>query len=274
MNKLRTISIDPQFLNISKKKIKQKPLITNEININSNNIKQLLLEKLRQHKKSKKTSKQPMIRLNTLDEQNFSLMPKTIDPEPQLIEKIETTVECHLEPDTQLEDELIKHRPMIDHKPTIDHKPIIENTYVEETIEPIDIEVAKSVIEPDRPYGVLKNGFKPTYKDWSKGESKEIQPTMIEEREIKKTFTLGKKNKSVGVLIKNNISRKKVETDKINYKKTSLVTLKNHLKKHNLIKFGTTAPSELLREMYEGAKMCGEINNSNATNIVHNFKEA
>jgi len=256
MNKLRTISIDPQFLNISKKKIKQKPLITNEININSNNIKQLLLEKLRQHKKSKKTSKQPMIRLNTLDEQNVSLMPKVYDLKPQLIEKIETIIEC--EPDVKIEDV---------------EKPLVDNQVIEKTTIDTDCEIAKMAIEPDRPYGVLKNGVKPTYKDWSKGEAKEIAPTMIEEREIKKTFTLGKKNKSVGVLIKNNISRKKVETDKINYKKTSLVTLKNHLKKHNLIKFGTTAPSELLREMYEGAKMCGEINNSNATNIVHNFKE-
>ena len=182
MNKLRTISIDPQFLNISKKKIKQKPLITNDININSNNIKQLLLEKLRQHKKSKKTSKQPMIRLNTLDEQNVSLMPKVVsDFTPQLIEKVETTIECN-EPDVTIEEAL-------------EDTPIVEKT-----IESTDYEIAKTAIEPDRPYGVLKNGVKPTYKDWSKCETKEIAPTMIEEKEIKKTFTLGKKNKSVGIL--------------------------------------------------------------------------
>jgi hypothetical protein len=79
MNKLKTISLDPQFLNISKKKVKPKPILTNEININSNNIKQLLLEKLRQHKKSKKTLKQPMICLNTMDEQNIALMPKKVE---------------------------------------------------------------------------------------------------------------------------------------------------------------------------------------------------
>ena len=61
ISKLRTISIDPQFLNISKKKFKQKPIIASEININSNNIKQLLLEKLRQHKKSKKNTFAPQI---------------------------------------------------------------------------------------------------------------------------------------------------------------------------------------------------------------------
>ena len=42
----------------------------------------------------------------------------------------------------------------------------------------------------------------------------------------------------------------------------------------NLIKFGTTAPSELLREMYENSKLCGEISNNNPTNIVHNFKQS
>lgn len=265
MNKLKTISLDPQFLNISKKKIKQKPLITNEININSNNIKQLLLEKLRQHKKSKKTMKQPMIRLNTMDEQNMSMMPKAIDidSKPHLIEKIKP--EDSPSPITIETETIIKTD-----EPTPSVCEIIDKTY----------------IQPDKPYGVLKNGTKPTYKDWTKDRDKqdtliekepemEREPeTIIEEREIKKTFVLGKKNKSVGVLIKNNSTRKKIEADKINYKKTSISTLKNHLKKHNLIKFGTTAPNELLREMYEGVKLCGDISNSNATNIVHNFKEA
>ena len=259
MNKLKTISLDPQYLNISKKKVK--PIITHEVNINSNNIKQLLLEKLRQHKKNKKTMKQPMIRLNTLDEQNISMMPKTIDVNPQLIEKLDPFPE----PISIKTETVVKVK-----EPEPEVCEIIE----------------KTVIQPDRPYGVLKNGIKPTFKDWSKHdiepkdnptiiEPVQIQaPEMIEEREIKKTFILGKKNKSVGVLIKNNISRRKIEMDKLNYKKTNLATLKNHLKKHNLIKFGTTAPSELLREMYEGVKLCGEISNSNAANIVHNFKES
>jgi hypothetical protein len=258
MNKLKTISLDPQYLNISKKKIKPKPIITHEVNINSNNIKQLLLEKLRQHKKNKKTIKQPMIRLNTLDEQNSSMMPKTISVTPPLVEKIKPET-ISIETET-----VIKTDPAEPAEPA----------------EPTETEVCeiieKAVIQPDRPYGVLKNGTKPTFKDWSKQDVPEIEsfPDIIEEREIKNTFVLGKKNKSVGVLIKNNISRRKIEMDKLNYKKTNLATLKNHLKKHNFIKFGTTAPSELLREMYEGVQLCGEITNSNATNIVHNFKES
>ena len=250
ISKLRTISIDPQYLNISKKKIKQKPVIASEININSNNIKQLLLEKLRQHKKSKK-NKGPMIQMNTFDEQN------TI--KPQLIEKdrpVEVT----------LLDKPVKIEP--DKMTVCVETPKIEPVESLEVCEPFETK-----IQPDKPYGVLKNGTKPTYKIWSRQEPETIEP-IIEEREIQRTFTLGKKNKSVSVLIKNNKTRRNNEESKINLKKTSLTTLKNHLKKNNLIKFGTTAPSELLREMYENSKLCGEISNNNPTNIVHNFKQS
>jgi len=251
MSKLRTISIDPQFLNISKKKIKQKPIIASEVNINSNNIKQLLLEKLRQHKKSKK-NKGPIIQTNTFDEQNLI--------KPQLIDKnVEVT--------------------MLDKPDVIDKNvevTILDKPEVKEEIsicvEPEQKSICETTIQPDKPYGVLKNGIKPTYKIWSKQDVPQIP--IVEEREIQKTFVLGKKNKSVGVLIKSNKTRKNHEDIKINLKKTSMATLKNHLKKNNLIKFGTTAPSELLREMYENSKMCGEITNNNAANILHNFKQS
>jgi hypothetical protein len=246
ISKLRTISIDPQYLNISKKKIKQKPLIASEININSNNIKQLLLEKLRQHKKSKK-NKGPMIQMNTFDEQN------TI--KPHLIEK-DKPIEV-LMMDKPEEITVCVETPKIE--------PVVESIELDESFE--------NRIQPDKPYGVLKNGTKPTYKIWSKQEPKTVE-NIIEEREIQKTFILGKKNKSVSVLIKNNKTRRNNEESKINLKKTSLTTLKNHLKKNNLIKFGTTAPTELLREMYENSKLCGEISNNNPTNIVHNFKQS
>lgn len=246
ISKLRTISIDPQFLNISKKKIKQKPIIASEVNINTNNIKQLLLEKLRQHKKSKK-NKGPLIQTNTFDEQ------KTITP--QLIDK-NKPIEVTMIDNPKVSTPEITVCMDITPEPS----PEIKN----------DMEICENIIHPDKPYGVLKNGLKPTYKDWSR---KDPEPIIIEEREIKKTYTLGKNNKSVSVLIKSNKTRKNNEESKINLKKTSMTTLKNHLKKHNLIKFGTTAPSELLREMFENSKLCGEISNNNPNNIVHNFKQ-
>ena len=280
MNKTRTISIDPQFLNISKKKVKTKPLLTNEININSGNIKQLLLEKLRHHKKTKKNIKQPIIQLNSFDEQanNFVKPPqpiKLVEPVIDIVKIVEPLVVGSVTIDPVTVD------PVTVNPVTVNPVTVNPDTVEPVTVEPVtELDIIE--IKPDKPYGILKNGTKPTYKVWNKLPNNEIKSVVIEEeipiieeREVKKTYLLGKhkKNKSVSILIKNNTSRKKIEMDKIGYKKTSITTLKNHLKKHNLIKFGTTAPSELLRTMYENSKLCGEIINENAVNIIHNFKE-
>jgi len=310
MNTERTISINPQFFNISKKKMKMlKPIAnlnTNEIKLNTTNIRQLLLDRLRQHKK-KKTQKFP-IQLNTMDEQI----------------KLET-IEHHIPlskfniPDTNF---------------------AVCSANFDSNNEIQDISKDKLETHSEKPYGNLKNGTKPTFKTWTKHEpsimpsqsimqQQSIMPkstvykpgiykpgiykpdiykpsiskpevsesimsesiicsvpeknipepticTVIEEKEIKKTFNIGKNKKenAVSILIKNNNTRKKIEIDKLALKKTSLTTLKNFLKKQNLIKFGSTAPSQLLREIYENTKLCGDIINENPQNILHNFKES
>jgi hypothetical protein len=282
MNNERTISINPQFLNISKKKMKAlKPdtsTASDEVKLNTTNIRQLLLERLRQHKKKKnqKTQKFP-VQLNTMDEQI----------------KLET-IEQHI-PLTKFN----SSKPIFD-VCSNSFDSISNNLPIQSNIE--------------KPYGNLKNGNKPTFKSWTQKEPgtptisspvmstlivsspaiskpvicepvtpdtdvcyfpEPVECPMIEEKEIKKTFNIGKNKKenAVSILIKNNRTRKKIESDKIALKKTSLSTLKNFLKKQNLIKFGSTAPSQLLREIYENTKLCGDIINENPQNILHNFKE-
>ena len=291
MNKSRTISINPQFLNISKKKVK--PIPIHELNINSSNIRQLLLEKLRHHKKTKKNPRHPMIQLNTMDENNLCRIniPDGVQSHNALAKIVHVNAMqtlpiapvCIIEP-------ILNHNSDPSPVPSPVPSLVSDPALIKETFDTIGIDDSNFEschnIKPDKPYGILKNGIKPTYKTWSREEvndnknvkaevNVDIDVPMIEEKEIKKTFVLGKnkQNKTISVLIKNSNTRKKVESDKINYKKTSLITLKNHLKKNNLIKFGTTAPSELLREMYENTKLCGEIINENSKNIVHNFKE-
>ena len=109
----------------------------------------------------------------------------------------------------------------------------------------------------------------------TKSEPKETTPTpiILEEKEVKKTFKLGKneKTKTISVLIKNNKTRKKVEDIKTDHKKKAISTIKNYLKEKNLIKFGTTAPSKLLREMYETSELSGGILNQNKDVLIHNF---
>jgi hypothetical protein len=266
MSKLRTISIDPQFLSMSsRKKVKTQKtnLQLSDIKLNSNNIRELLLEKLKSQSKNKKTQKIPSVQLNTMDEQSM-LCKDEVFKEPVIVSKNEPIKEANIEP-------------------------LINNTKTEPD------EIMGSIIQPDKPYGVLKNGNKPTFKTWNQSTNMPapmnpisnipeveivnvVEPTpvqLVEEIEVKKIFELGrnKKNKSVNVLIKNNNTRKKIECDKINFKKTNLSTIKNFLKKQNLIKFGTSAPNNLLRDMYENSKLCCEIHNENSQNIAHNFKE-
>jgi hypothetical protein len=277
MSKLRTISIDPQFLNMSKKKVKtQKTNIQlSDIKLNSNNIRELLLEKLKSQSKNKKTHKIPAVQLNTMDEQSMLCKDEVIKSgEPIIVTK----------------DEVIKN---IEPVKSFEHVSMNENTNTNTNSDTNTNINMCSVIQPDKPYGVLKNGNKPTFKTWNQSSNiptpmqpisnmpeVEILPVpepvqLVEEIEVKKIFELGrnKKNKSVNVLIKNNNTRKKIECDKINFKKTNLSTIKNFLKKQNLIKFGTSAPNNLLRDMYENSKLCCEIHNENSQNIAHNFKE-
>ena len=244
----RTISINPQFFNISKKK---KKIIPSEVNINASNIRQLLLDKLKEHKKTRKVETEKKI--------VPLLQDKTFDENCNEIEKIQ--------------DKIQEKEKIIEKEVEIKEKEIVETV---DKIEKVDR-------DKDKPYGNLKNGTKPTYKQMynevKHKEPDEIQiqiepeqnPIILEEKEVKKTFKLGKSGKRVSVLIKNNKSRKKVEDSKTEHKKTHVSTIKNYLKKHNLIKYGSTAPTKLLREMYETSELCGGISNENKDVLIHNF---
>jgi len=223
----RTISINPQFFNMSKKK---KKIIPSEVNINASNIRQMLLDKLKEHKKTRKIETNPTVPI--LQDKTFEESCKDVE-----IEKVNIPVP----------NEIVSNKD--------------------------------SVCEPkDKPYGNLKNGSKPTYKMYQ-NQMEPIQivqpepdnPIILEEKEVKKTFKLGKSGKTISVLIKNNKTRKKIEDKKTDHKKTNLSTIKNYLKEKNLIKFGTTAPSKLLREMYETSELSGGIINQNKDVLIHNF---
>jgi hypothetical protein len=275
---LKTINITPEHFQVAGKRKKPDKVLTPKININSGNIRQILLDRLREQRKTLKKH-QPKIQMNTFDDA-FDLLPST---------NVQST----------------SHTP----DPVSQSQPIIQTS--------------QHTITPDKPYGVLKHGKKPTYKVWNRTmknpypiqttvPSQPIQQTkssdtpdysttservsepsqekivqnpcppvetihspdsLIQQKEIKKTFKLGrnKPNKTVSVLIKSIHTRKNIEAEKDAAKRTNLNTVKNYLKKNNLIRHGTPAPSNLLRAIYENAKLCGTIINENPSTLVHNF---
>ena len=84
-------------------------------------------------------------------------------------------------------------------------------------------------------------------------------------------YKLGKKNKNIGILIKNNKTLKKIKEEIGELKKKSIQEIKNYLREKNLIKLGSNAPNDVLRKMYEDSILAGDINNNNSSNLVFNY---
>ena len=126
-------------------------------------------------------------------------------------------------------------------------------------------------------YGNLKGGSKPTYSEFYKTRKAKIfqKPGKKYKKKIKKTkkrtFTLGKKENKVSVLIKNNFTRRKIKKEHALLKQTPLNEIKKYLLEKNLISIGTSAPTEILRKMYEESILAGNINNVNKHNSLYNF---
>ena len=154
-------------------------------------------------------------------------------------------------------------------------------------------------ILPERPYGCLKGGKKPTFREYHnktlkhqhttpsinqsikiksdrqqklhdlKKSYKKIKQT---KRKIKKTtFNLGRTNKKLSVLIKNNSTRRKIKREHGLLKQKSLNEIKKHLYDKNLIKIGSTAPNDVLRTLYEQSVLAGDVNNISNDIQLHNF---
>ena len=238
----KTVTIKPEFLHTSKRKTKRK--LPEQVVIQPNTLREILLNKLIERRKTQKTRIDPPV----LNEVSFDGPPA---PVPQ------AAVIC----------------------------------------------ATDSYSNKDKPYGILKNGTKPTFKTWNtqpqppvqvappvpeikidpvdipvdkpEPETKKDEPETTETTETTEKMVLGKnkKKKCVYVLIENNKTRKLHGERAQKIKKTSIQTVRNYLKNHNLIKSGSAAPNPLLRTLYENVLFCGDITNQNKENLIHNFKD-
>lgn len=152
--------------------------------------------------------------------------------------------------------------------------------------------------KPDTPYGCLKGGNKPTYREYHNKTLKKkpiviqsVQESNVKSRQQKladlkksykkirqkkrtirkSTYKLGKIGGKVSVLIKNNATRRTVKREHGLLKQKPLNEVKQYLYDKNLIKIGSTAPNDVLRTLYEQSILAGDINNVANDIQLHNF---
>ena len=116
------------------------------------------------------------------------------------------------------------------------------------------------------PYGNLKNGNKPTYRTLKQS----IAPTPTNQSVV---HHLGKNNrkKTASICIQGKKSRRKLKKYMKSIDHESLTDMKNHLYKNSLIKCGSAAPPDVIKEIYKNTKLTGAVSNTNGDVLVHNF---
>ena len=98
-----------------------------------------------------------------------------------------------------------------------------------------------------------------------------------QKKTIRRTYCIGKSriHPKVSVLVSNKSIRANTTLKKQELKNIPIAEVRKYLLKHGFIKVGTNSPNDVLREMYENAKLiCGEIKNHNPENLLYNYFHA
>ena len=265
----KTIQINPDFLQVVKKKSKKKPKNKNH-SLKARDIKKQLLKKIKDHqiksqealKKEKASHSDGSASLEDEFKMSMDYLNKVSDEKKQKKERKK------------------RERKQKKHAQT----------------QPIK----KFKIKEDPPFGVLKGGKKPLYRDYMKTLKKNVSSTdedkgitiheggidlkkplnerqkklkKLRKKVKKRNFTIGKdaKRRRVGVLIKNKTLRKHIEDKKNKLKEIHIHDVKKYLRKHGLIRVGTSAPNDVTRTMYEDANSAGNVYNRSPEVLLYNY---
>ena len=270
MDGKKMIKINPDFFSVSRKKTRKKEKRSTKNlrqSIKPNDIKRKLIEKIKEHQLRKQES--------NVEEKEEKEFKEDFNTQLNYLEKVINKKKKK------------KYRRRTRHK--------MQRSLPHHNKEP--------------PYGCLKNGKKPTFSQYNRTLKKNPlviegpihtfpKPPMIKERQEKlrklkekiatpprpkskmiqmkktiKIFKLGKNKKTanVGVLIKCSKTRKMVQNEQKVLRMKCLAEIKQYLRKHNLIKIGSSAPEDILRKIYEDSFLAGNIFNKNPDNLLHNY---
>ena len=140
---------------------------------------------------------------------------------------------------------------------TKEPEPEVEVTDVTEVKEIKEKEEEKKDKEPA--FGCLKNGTKPTFRQSQTPKT------------VKQYSSFGKKNDTVRVLIKDKSTYDGIGRDVDKLKKHSMNKIRNFLRTKRLYKVGSSAPDDVLREIYVNVSLTGDIENKGSDTMIHNY---
>lgn len=307
----KSISINPNFLKIGKsgktpkqkKEKKRRPINT----LKPNNVKKKLIEKIKAHQQREKEKE---ILADEKEEREFQ-------------DSFKDTLNYLQELDLKSKKKKKKKKKR---DKTMKKSNIPINT------QPMENKSSSFSHAPAPPYGCLKGGNKPTFRQYNKtlkkthksnqeipintsnnfdGDKTDVIDTpvinltsikfeqdktfdtrkeklqnlknmmktekpkkrRIKTRRIRRKITLGKVKNKVGVLVKSKQTRKIIKNEVSVLKKKPIQEIKSYLKKHNLIKIGSSAPDYIFRTMYENAYLSGDISNKNDEILLHNWSK-
>jgi len=305
MEKRKTIQINPDFFKLGKKtksKREKRKRLDLRQSIKPNNLKKQLLARIKNHQqeseKEKQNSEEKLEQFQNDFNSSLNYLQTMIKQKKQKKQKRTRKKREKVPPPPQSPNPIVNTQPF-------SNETVIPPQLVQQP--------SNYNIPPAPPYGCLKNGTKPTYSQYMKTMKKKKStskptlklppkppptPVVLERKEklnklkekmalpkkdnILKTiskkrtikiFKLGKKDGKVGVLVKSGKTRKKVREEQQVLHSKCILEVKRYLRKHNLIKAGTTAPENILRKLYEDSFLAGDIYNRNADILLHNFME-
>ena len=105
-------------------------------------------------------------------------------------------------------------------------------------------------------------------------KSKYRPKRMMQRKTVRRTYKVGRSTvlPRIAVLVSNKTIRNNTTTKTQLMKQASMQEVKKHLIQRGLIRVGCTTPNDVLRKMYESTMLiCGDVQNHNADNLLHNF---
>ena len=271
MNEKKTISIDQSLFKVTPSTKKKEKKIKSEkmAQVKPKSVKELLLQKLKDYKKQKKrenNKQNSFVPSNSIISNSFM----------ETIQKKRNKTEQNIHVDSMVENDISnteQSNQVIIPSIISSQPPSIISSQPPSIVASLQLPQSTPSINTPLPYSNLKNSNLPTFRQWKQQTQKNIMKPKREKVNISKKMIVGlnKTKKKVGIFLKNNKMKQYIENSIIEMKKTKLKTLKSYLKKKNLIQYGTSAPTDLLKEIYISSNLCGGINNINGSVIIDNY---